>query len=212
MSRELYFPFRKPKTSHGLRNKHLLPSAMLLTAHCPWKGFEENQRALDKTPCWNKEKWQWLTGWNNARLKRHLRIKWQEKPGGNLTKIACCLRKEPRQTCHLFTQSTGFRLSASHIDRASWKKTKNKKKHFFSYEHRSFHTTVWRLNWLLFSAFHPDRLAWELGDGMGSAGSGTSNGEWWLSFSPSCASVVCRLLWAKGNFSFRLKRNSCPSL
>ena len=125
MSRELYFPFRKPKTSHGLRTKHLLPSAVLLTAHCPWKDFEENQRALDKTPCWNKEKWQWLTGLNNARLKLHLRIKWQEKPGGNLTKIACCLRKEPRQTCHLFTQSTGFRLFASHIDRASWEKNDN---------------------------------------------------------------------------------------
>lgn len=33
--------------------------------------------------------------------------------------------------------------------------------------------------------------------------------EWVI---PRCASVVCRLFWAKGNFSHRLKRNFCPSL
>lgn len=76
-------------------------------------------------PCWNKEKWQWLTGLNNARLRSCLRIKWQKKPGGTLTKIACYLRKEPGQKCHLFTQGIGFRLSPDHNDWAYWEK-KNK--------------------------------------------------------------------------------------
>lgn len=86
------------------------------------KRFWRKPESPAKIPCWNKEKWQWLTGLNNVRLRLRLRIKWQEKPGGNLTKIACYLRKEPEQKCHLFTQGIGFRLSPSHIDRASWKK------------------------------------------------------------------------------------------
>lgn len=84
------------------------------------KTFWGKPESSEKISCWNKEKWQWLTGLNNARLRLRLRIKWQENPGGNWTKIACCLRKEPGQKCHLFTQGIGFRLSPSHIDWVSW--------------------------------------------------------------------------------------------
>ena len=48
MSREPRFPFRMPKSSCDLRSKVLLPSTTLRTAHCPWKDFEENQKALKK--------------------------------------------------------------------------------------------------------------------------------------------------------------------
>lgn len=67
-----------------------------------------------------------VTDWlEQCKIKIAPEDKMTGNPGGNLTKIACYLRKEPGQTCHLSMPGIGFRLSVSHIDQTSWKKNNN---------------------------------------------------------------------------------------
>lgn len=99
--------------------------------------------------CWNK-KWQWLTGLNNARLKLHQRIKWQTQSGGNLTKIACYLKKKStgRRVTFSFRATALGSLEVTLTELTEGKgKTGEKKKSTYSAPNpTASHTAVWRLS------------------------------------------------------------------
>lgn len=123
MSRELYFLLQswgqasKTKTSSPCCAYN---STLSLKRFC---GRQESSGKIYIYILLKQGEWQWLTGLNNARLRLRLKTKEQKSSGGNLSTIACCLRKEPGWKCHLFTHSNGFRLSRSHSGWTSWQPT-----------------------------------------------------------------------------------------